>query len=375
MKRKLNVGMVGAGFIGQLAHLMNLVESQDCRVAALAEFRPELRRKVAERYDIPRTYATHTELLADPEVEAVVVVTPRAHTAPTVLDCLQAGKHVLSEKPMAGTFEQGAQLVAEAGKRNLHYAVGYMKRYDEGVQTAKQMLDQVLASGELGPVLFARAHCYMGDSYCNPYGHVVTDEKPTYEAAGWPTAPAWVPEAWRHPYAAFVNTYCHNINLLRYLFGRSPNVEYANLSTTAGQVAVLNFGGFTATLETGRATNRGWDEVTEVYFANGKLTIRTPPALLRNVPATVELYKAGTTQETVTPQCNWTWAPRRQADAFVRNILAGQPSPSSGEDSLEDLRLSEELWKADAARTGTLMVPAYETSRGIPNDSTPRQVA
>src|SRR5205085_2744174 len=131
---------------------------------------------------------------------------------------------------------------------------------------------------------------------------------------------------------------CHNINLLRYLFGKSPTVEYASLSAPTGQVAVLNFGSFRATLETGKATNRGWDEVTEIYFVNGRLTIRTPPALLRNVPATVELYKAGAVQEIVSPQCGWSWAPRRQAEAFVQNVLDNRESPSSGADSLEDLR-------------------------------------
>src|SRR5438046_295524 len=103
---QLNIGMIGAGFIGQLAHLMNYVEIKDCRVLALAEYRPELRRRVAQRFEIPRTYATHHELLQDADVDAVVVVTPRAFTAPVVLDCLKAGKHVLSEKPMAGNSEQ-----------------------------------------------------------------------------------------------------------------------------------------------------------------------------------------------------------------------------------------------------------------------------
>ncbi len=110
---------------------------------ALAEYRPELRRKVATRYEIPRTYATHEELLDDPAVEAVVVVTPRAYTAPVTLDCLEAGKHVLTEKPMAGTVEQAKRLVVAAQTRNLRYAVGYMKRYDEGVQLAKKLARRV----------------------------------------------------------------------------------------------------------------------------------------------------------------------------------------------------------------------------------------
>lgn len=346
-ERRLSLGMVGAGFIGQLAHLMNYVEVRNCRVVALAEMRPELRRRVAERYAIPRTYASHRELLRDPDVEAVVVVTPRPHTAPVVLDCLQAGKHVLSEKPMAGTSSQAEQLVAVAKRNKLHYAIGYMKRHDEGVQSAKRLYDEGTASGALGRVLFARAHCYMGDSYCNADGHVVTDEKPDYGDAGWPTAPEWLPAQWHKSFAAFANTYSHNVNLLRFLVGVRPRVEYASLAQDGGQISVLDFGAFRAALETGRSTSRGWDEVTEIYFEHGRLTIRTPPALLKNVPAAIELYRAGQVQETLAPQIGWTWSFRRQAQAFVNDVLTGRESIASGEDSLEDLRVIEEIWRVE----------------------------
>jgi len=347
MSRRLNIGFIGAGFIGQLAHLMNYVEIDRCRVHALAEFRPQLRQKVAARYGISRAYATHQELLADPAVDAVIIVTPRAYTAPVALDCLNAGKHVLSEKPMAGTAAQGASLVAAAAAKNLVYSVGYMKRYDEGVQLAKRLLDQLLASGELGPLCYARAHCFMGNSYCNASGHVVTDEKAEYQDGGWPLAPDWLREESRKPFAAYVNTYSHNTNLLRYFFHRTPAVLFARMDAEAGQVAVLDFGSFSATLETGRLSDRHWDEVTEIYFRDGKLTVRTPPALLKNVPATVELYKAGAIQEKISPQCNWTWAFRRQAEAFVAAVLDGAQTLSSGADSLEDLRLIESIWAAD----------------------------
>ena len=347
---KLNIGMIGAGFIGQLAHLMNFVEVRGCRVLALAEYRPELRRKVAERYAIPHAYATHHELLANPQVDAVVVVTPRAYTAPTVLDCLKAGKHVLSEKPMAGTAGQAQELVDCAAENNLHYVVGYMKRHDEGVQLAKCLLDEAIVSGELGPILFARAHCYMGNSYCRADGHVVTEEKAQYSDEGLPSAPPWMPPEQVKPYARFVNCFSHNTNLLRYLFGRVPRVEYAHVRGSSGQVAILDMGGFRASLETGDASNRGWDEVTEVFFADGRLTVRTPPALLKNVPASVELYKAGTAQQIISPQVNWTWAFRRQAEAFVHDILSGAPSLSPGSDAIEDLHLIEKIWQEDLAR-------------------------
>lgn len=350
MGEKLQIGMVGAGFIGQLAHLMNYVEIQRCNVLGLAEFRPGLRSKVAARYSIPRTYATHHELIQDPDIDAVVVVTPRAHTAPVVLDCLNAGKHVLSEKPMAGNAEQGRKLVDAAAAKGLQYCVGYMKRLDEGVQTAKQLLAELMASNELGPVQFARTHCYMGNSYCNAGGHVVTDEKPDYPDTGWPTSPDWMPPDWQKPFAAYLNTYSHNTNLLRYLFDTTPTVEHAHLDPGSGQMAVLNFGSFVASVETGSTSFRGWDEVTEIYFADGRLVIRTPPALLKNVPATIELYKAGSIQQVVSPQCGWTWAFRRQAEAFVSSVLDGVDTPISGREALEDLVLVETMWRAQKTR-------------------------
>jgi predicted dehydrogenase len=350
MADSLRVGMVGAGFIGQLAHLMNYIEIDRCRVVALADFRPELRRRVCERYAIPHSYESHHELLADDKVGAVVVVTPRPYTAPVVLDCLEAGVHVLSEKPQAGTSEQADRLVESAARNRRTYVVGYMKRHDEGVQVALRLLQQLLTSGELGSVLFARAHCYMGDSYCRADGHVVTNEKAAYADSGWPTSPDWVPLEQRPAYAAFVNTYSHNTNLLRYLFGKSPQVDYANLNGDKGQLTVLDFGDFTATLETGRSSFRGWDEITEVFFADGRLTLRTPPALLRNVPASVELYRGSQIQQIVSPQSNWTWSFRRQAQAFVDNILDGTEPLSPGSDAIEDLRLIEDMWRAGAKR-------------------------
>lgn len=331
--------------MGQLAHLMNLVEVKGCRVVALAECRPELRQRVAARFGIPRTYATHTELLQDAAVDAVVVVTPRPHMGPIVLDCLMAGKHVLSEKPMAGTVAQGERLVACARAQGVHYAVGYMKRHDEGVQAAKRLLDDAQATGALGPVLSARAHCYMGDSFCRVDGHVVTEERVTYPDAGWPTAPEWLPPDAAKPFAAFVNTYSHNTNLLRFLFGKTPRVAYARMGNPAAQLAVLDFGDFSATLEVGRVSNRGWDEVTEIVFAHGRLTVWTPPPMLRNVPARVELYRAGEVQERVAPQAPWSWSFRRQSEAFVRDVATGQPGLSPGADALEDLRLAEALWR------------------------------
>lgn len=342
--RPIKLGIIGAGFIGQLAHIANYAQIKDCEIAALAAGRPELRRKVAERYGINRTYSTHRELLKDPEVEAVVAVTARPGTGPVALDCLKAGRSLLTEKPMASTSEQAEKLIA-AQPENRVYTVGYMRRYDAGVQKAKMILDELMRSKELGPVLYARVHCFAGDAYRKADGHIVTDEKKTTDWETWPIAPNWVPEDQKQEYHQYLNCYCHDINLARYLFGKTPAVSHVQFNNPGYKLAILDFGGHSALLETGSFPGREWDENIEIYFANGRLRIEMPPALLRNVPAKVELYKAGDIQETRLPHPEWSWAFRRQAEAFIRDVREGRESLSSGKDSLEDIRLVETMWK------------------------------
>ena len=107
----IKVGFIGAGFIGQLAHLQNYIEIPGCEVAALAEIRPQLRERVQKRYGIEASYASHLELLENENIDAVVAVTRRPNTGPIAEACLNAKKHLLTEKPMAGTFAQAKKLV------------------------------------------------------------------------------------------------------------------------------------------------------------------------------------------------------------------------------------------------------------------------
>lgn len=343
--QKLKIGMIGAGYMGQIAHLMNYVEIDDCEVVALAEIRPHLREQVADRYRISKTYETHHQLLDDPEVQAVIVATPRPYTYSVALDCLLAKKHVLTEKPMARTLEQAEKLVAAAKDNNVKYVIGYMKRYDEGVQIAKQMLDEITLTNELGDIIFARATCFMGDSFARAGGHITTDEKVDYPNDGIELAPKWIPKKYELDFAGYLNTYSHNTNLLRYFFNKTPQVEYVNFTQMKGRLATLNFSPFIASLETGRTEYHYWHEKVAIFFEKGYLSIKTFPPLLRNVAADVELYTSGDHPKVLRPKANWTWAFKRQAEAFVNHVLKGAKTLNSGEDAIEDIRLIEKMWE------------------------------
>jgi predicted dehydrogenase len=341
--KPVGIGMIGAGMVGQVAHLANFAQLDRCQVVALAELRPELGRRAAARFGVPRVYASHHELLRDDRVDAVVVVTRRAATGPVVLDALAAGKHVLSEKPMAHSLAQAARLVEAAVSRDLRYALGFMKRHDAGTQLAKRLLDGLRKSGELGRILIVRVYCHAGEFACGTDGYVMTDEPRPEGLALWPIAPEWLPPALADDYAWFLNVHSHDINLLRYLLDEAYVVTAADLSRRNGRVVLLDAGAFPVVIELAESVSHEWREGVEVVFERGRLALTLAAPMLRNQPARVRLYRADGGESE--PVAAWSWSFRRQAEAFVADVLAGAEPLASGADGLADMRLVEEIWR------------------------------
>jgi predicted dehydrogenase len=349
-RKPLGVGFVGAGMVGQVAHLANYLDLAGCRVVALAELRPELGRLVMARFGVKKLYKSHHELLADDEVQAVVVVTrPHAH-GPIVLDALESGRHVLSEKPMAHTVEQATRLVDAAERRDLCYAVGFMKRHDAGAQQAKAMLDSLRASGELGRIVLVRVYCFGGEFRCGTSDFIMTEEARPEGLLTWPSAPEWIPSESISDYASFLNVFLHDLNILRFLIGADPTLRAVDLTRRNGRLVMLDFGAFPAILEMAEVASPDWQEGVEVLFDRGRLSLQFPSPMLRNVPARVALSRAGEKSESILPRVPWSWAFRRQAEAFVADVAAKRKSLASGLDSVGDLRLAEAIWSRHLGR-------------------------
>ncbi len=341
----VRIGMVGVGYIGQIAHLTNYVETEGCEVTAIAEIRPALRDAVRAHYGIPEAFASHEELLRDAEVDAVIAVTRRHHTGPVALDCLQAGKHLLTEKPMAATLQQAEQLAAAAEKAGVHYAIGYMKRHDEGVQMAKELLDKVTASGEMGPLTFARLYCFRGHHFYDRATAVGLGEARPEDLDAWPVAPDWLPEELHEDYDDFMNVCTHDLNLMRYLFDGTPKATYLDYRREGGSVALFDYGAFPAVFEFGMFEHEGWCEGVEVFFQRGRLTIELPPPLLKDTSARVTLQRGDDGGGTETLDAGHSWAFRRQAWEFIDDLREDREPLASGRDAVEDIRLAEDLWK------------------------------
>ena len=147
---KLKVGIIGLGGIAR-SHCSAIATLNEVEVVAVADLFEEKRLDYMDQYNIPKGYASHTELLADEEIDAVgVVLGHQLHHRLTV-DACNAGKHVLVEKPMALSLEQCDNMIAAAAANNVKLMVGQSQHFYGTSVKAKEILD----SGELGPLITA----------------------------------------------------------------------------------------------------------------------------------------------------------------------------------------------------------------------------
>ncbi|KZN47192.1 Gfo/Idh/MocA family protein [Pseudoalteromonas luteoviolacea] len=344
--RKIRLGFIGAGFIGQIAHIENYAQLNNCELYAIADLRPNLLNQVANKFGITHRYSTHTELLADTQIDAVVVVTARSHTVDIVKDCLLAGKHVFSEKPMAGNSDIASSLVQLAERNSLVYCVGYMKRCDAGVIQAKKIYDDLIAKNSIGKLLQISAQCYMGDSYCKAAGYIHGEEaRPTMvnEAE---FAPSFLCQSDKPLFARYVNVHSHLLNFIRYFVGEKPSVEYFNTVSPLAHICVMRVQDQLIMLETGEVEQKHWQEKCTFIFERGQLVVTLPPALLRNVPATIELQQSGEISQSTQLQVEWSWAFKSQAATFIESVQKKKTdNVISAKEALVDIELAEDIWK------------------------------
>ena len=141
---KLRVGIIGLGGIAK-SHCSAIAELDSVEVVAVADFFEDKQRQYMDQYNIAKGYNTHTELLEDPEVDAVAITLGHQLHHRLTVDACNAGKHVLVEKPMAISLEQCDQMIQAAGNNNVKLTIGLTQHFYGTSLKAKEILD----SGQL----------------------------------------------------------------------------------------------------------------------------------------------------------------------------------------------------------------------------------
>lgn len=146
--RTIGYGIIGLGFFGE-KHAKVAATLPNVRLHALCTRNDQRRRQIKRRLNVPRDYRDYHELLADPEIEAVSVVTHvDDHLEPT-LAALKAGKHVLLEKPMARRTADCDRMIAAADRADKILMVGHICRFNPRYAVVRQRI----AAGEIGRIV------------------------------------------------------------------------------------------------------------------------------------------------------------------------------------------------------------------------------
>jgi predicted dehydrogenase len=353
----IRLGYIGCGFMAQKVHLPNLASLPDCELVALAELRPELGRRVQARFGIPELYPDHRALLAEAEVDAIAVSADFMVQGQIARDALTAGVHVFMEKPMAISLQQADVILDAARQSGARLMVGYMKRYDAGNELVKAQLEAFRESGELGALIYARNHGFCGDWTAGIDVPMDQTNEPIVRVE--PVGPDWLPSHYIRAYLGYLQQYTHNVNLLRWFLGAGDDVRVRAVDLDEDGytgVTVLDVAGTRAVLETGRISHYRWDEHTQLYFEHGWIKTWAPPLLLKQVPAEVEIYRAGDAHSFTRPipEPRWSWSYKREVAHFIACLQSGAPFRSSGQDTRTDVRLFEEIWRAHLVQRGEI---------------------
>lgn len=150
--KTIKVGVIGAGAIAQ-NHCQGIAAHPQAEVVAVADLSAARCKALQKEFDIAKMYASAAELIADPDLDAVTVALPNCFHAPTSIAALQAGKHVLCDKPFAMNQKEAAAVIAAAKKARKVMMVGMNLRWSQEAQTIKALVER----GDLGDVYQGRA--------------------------------------------------------------------------------------------------------------------------------------------------------------------------------------------------------------------------
>src|SRR5690242_9847685 len=147
------VGFIGAGGISrtQMGYLKKI---EDVEITAAADVSEGALQKAREQYNIPRTYSDYKEMLSkETDLDAVSVCTPNGLHAENTIAALEAGKHVMVEKPMALSSAEAQRMLDAAKRAGKQLIIGFQHRFDAKTKLIRDQID----ANSFGKVLYVRA--------------------------------------------------------------------------------------------------------------------------------------------------------------------------------------------------------------------------
>jgi predicted dehydrogenase len=328
--RRLRIGVLGCGPIAQFAHFESCTKARNAELFAICDVAEDLRDRMAHTHAPQKVFADYDAMLADKEVEAVIIATADAFHVPASLRALEAGKHVLCEKPLGVAVEEVEALRDAARRTGLVLQIGHMKRFDPGLQAAKAFIDS-----EMGEMLALKAW------YCDStHRYIMTDAvQPLPVVSRNARKPADNPKADLKRYYMLAHG-SHLVDTARWLCGPITEVR-ARLSERFGAycwfVETSFANGTLGHLDLTIAVRMDWHEGLQLYGQNGCVTAKTfNPWYFRSSEVEIFHEKDATVRKPLGADGHFY---RRQVEGFADTILSGLPQHGAdAEDGVAGIR-------------------------------------
>lgn len=324
-----NIGIIGCGKIAQVRHIPEYADHPQARLAGFYDLNQERARELAEKWG-GKAYSSWEEMLADPGIDAVSICVANNAHAQLSIAALQAGKHVLCEKPMATTLADCEAMVAAARESGKFLMIGQNQRLTKAHQKARELVE----SGTLGKILTFRT----------TFGHGGPET--------WSVDPGkntWFFDKSKAAMGAMADLGIHKTDLIQYLLGQTVVETTAKVTTldkrgADGQLIGVDdnaiciyrmSGGAMGTMTASWTFYGAEDNSTVLYGTKGILRIYDDPAY------SLKLITAGGEKvlyELEAIQTNDNQTKSGVIDCFMDCLVNNTPPAISGQSVLTAMR-------------------------------------
>lgn len=373
MTQPIRIGVIGCGAIAQIMHIPYLIEHERFQVVSFCDVSEPVLRDVADRYHINNRYTDHRELLANDDLDAVAICHAGSHRD-TVIEAIEAGKHVFVEKPISFSLRETQDIADVARKSDRILQIGYHKLYDPAFAFVKEQIEQMQDIGivritvlhpvnALGfsPHRIRRGNGKIVEGHVDP-GTWESNRSGQLKGLSGGKLEAIIDNALgehkdntdvRLAYGTIFSSLIHQIYTMYGLFGEPEKVVSTDIWREGYSIhSVIQYAqGFRVMLDWHFLSHlKDYDEEYAIYGNHDRVMLNFPSPYFRNFPSPVTIQggEADLSWKKVVTVSHGE-AFENQLLAFYDNVINQQTPKLSGiEDALKHARFSQEL--IDAVR-------------------------
>lgn len=321
MKSKIRWGVLSTAKIGVVKVIPAMQQGKYCEITAIASRGLNEAKKVADSLGIPTAYGSYQELLSDPKVDAVYIPLPNHLHVEWAIKAMEAGKHVLLEKPVGLSSKQAESLIqVSKGKPQLKIMEAFMYRHHPQWQKAKELVE----NGQIGTLKSIQTFFSYHNTDPTNIRH-----NPDFGGGG------------------LMDIGCYCISLSRFIFGKEPKrvngfVEFDPIFKTDRMASgILDFSSGISTFTC--STQVTPFQRVNIFGDKGGIELEIPFNALPDKPTKLWLHNPEKTEEITFEICDQYTI---QGDLFSKAILDNTAVPTPLEDALHNMLVIEGIFKS-----------------------------